>query len=168
MHLIGEFREKDALIAAIQALKAGGFGPADLAIFSEEPVEFRRGILDRPSHMSLIAVGGAILMGAAATGFVYYAQHDYQLTTGGMPVFSFWATGVITYEMTMLGAIVATFAWFLWESGLARRRDQDAPVPEVDPGSICLRVRCGAADAARTSEAMRRMGAAVVERRGES
>ena len=61
-----------------------------------------------------------------------------------MPIFSFWATGVITYEMTMLGAIVATFAWFLWESGLVARRDRSAPVPQVDPGSICLRVRCQA------------------------
>ena len=97
MHLIGEFPEKDALIAAIQALKAGGFGAADLDIFSEEPVELRRGILDRPSNMSHIAVSGAILLGAAATAFVYYAQHDYKLNTGGMPVFSFWATGVISF-----------------------------------------------------------------------
>jgi hypothetical protein len=85
-----------------------------------------------------------------------------------MPVFSFWATGVITYEMAMLGAILATFAWFLWESGLARRRDPEAPVPQVDPGTLCLRVHCGEVDAIRASESMRRAGAVAIQRRGQS
>jgi IMP dehydrogenase/GMP reductase len=76
-------------------------------VFSEEPVEFRRGILDRPSHMSLVAVLGAIATGGLATAGVYAAQHNYRLITGGMPVFSFWGTGVITYETTMLGSVLA-------------------------------------------------------------
>jgi len=168
MHLIGEFREKDALIAAIQSLKTGGFGAADLAIFSEEPVELRRGILDRPSHMSLIAVSGGIVMGAAATAFVYYAQHDYQLNTGGMPVFSFWATGVITYEMIMLGAVLATFCWFLWESGLIRKRDKTEPIPEVNPAAMCLRVRCLPEQADGVHQAMYHAGATWVDHREQA
>ena len=39
----------------------------DLDVFSEEPVEFRRGVLDRPSRMSLVSVLGAIVFGTAAT-----------------------------------------------------------------------------------------------------
>lgn len=167
VYLIGEFRDKTAAAEAIRLLREDGTGPADLDVFSEEPAEFRRGVLDRPSRMSLAAVLGAILFGVLATAFISWAQHDYPLETGGMPVFSFWATGVITFEMTMLGAILATFAWFLRESGLARKRDRSAPVPEVDPGSLCLRVRCGPDVAARTSEMMRRAGAIAVARRGE-
>ena len=167
MYLIGEFRDKAAVRAAIHTLRAGGLSGVDLDLFSEEPVEFPQGVLDRPSRMSLAAVAGAVICGLLATAFVYWTQHNYKLVTGGMPVFSFWATGVITYEMTMLGAIVATFGWFLWESGLVRRRDPSAPVPEVDPGSICLRVRCGADDVAKASETMRRAGATAVARRGE-
>jgi len=168
LYLIGEFRDKAAARAAIHALRAGGLNCADLDLFSEEPVEFPRGVLDRPSRMSLAAVAGAMLFGFLATAFVYWTQHNYRLVTGGMPVFSFWATGVITYEMTMLGAIVSTFSWFLWESGLIRKRDKGAPVPEVDPGSICLRVRCRREEAAGASEAMSRAGATGVEWRGES
>jgi len=166
LYLIGEFREKEAVRAAVQTLRAGGLSSADLDLFSEEPVEFPRGVLDRPSRMSLAAVAGAVMFGILATAFVYWTQHNYRLVTGGMPLFSFWATGVITYEMTMLGAIVSTFSWFLWESGLIRKRDQSAPVPVVDPGSICLRVRCRLEDAARASEAMSRAGAIGIERRG--
>ena len=168
MYLIGEFREKNLVAAAIRVLRAGGVAPADLDLFSEEPVELPRGVLDRCSRMSLASVVGAVMMGAAATAFVFWAQHNYRLITGGMPVFSFWATGVITFEMTMLGAIVTTFGWFLWESGLMRKRDWAAPVPEVAPGSICLRVRCPAQQSRDAVEAMRRAGAIQVERRGDS
>jgi hypothetical protein len=159
MYLIGEFPEKNSAAAAIRSLRAGGLGTADFEVFSEEPVEFPRGVLDRSSRMSLVAVSGAILVGAMATGFIAWAQHDYRLITGGMPIFSFWATGVITFEMTMLGSVLATFGWFLWESGLLRKGDRAAPVAKVSPGSICLRVRCEGNQAARASEAMRRAGA---------
>jgi hypothetical protein len=168
MYLIGQFREKDRAAAAIRSLRASGIDTADLDLFSEEPVEFPRGVLDRPSSMSGASVAGAILLGTLATAFIWWTQHNYPLVTGGMPIFSFWATGVITFEMTMLGAIVATFGWFLWESGLVRRRDRSAPVPEVDPGSMCLRVRCRGNQAAEAVDALRRAGAIDVERREEA
>jgi hypothetical protein len=166
MYLIGAFHEKDSAAAAIRMLRAVGITPAELDLFSEEPVELPRGVLDRPSRMSLASVLGAIVFGLVATAFIYWTQHNYKLVTGGMPLFSFWATGVITYEITMLGAIVATFAWFLWESGLARKRDRNAPVPEVDAGSICLRVRCRDEQSAQAIESLRRAGAIEIERRG--
>ncbi|HEY1338218.1 MAG TPA: quinol:electron acceptor oxidoreductase subunit ActD [Bryobacteraceae bacterium] len=168
MYLIGEFREKDAAASAIRSLRAGGVQPVDLDVFSEEPVEFPRGVLDRPSRMFLVSVLGAIGFGALATTFIWWTQQNYRLPTGGMPIFSFWATGVITYEMTMLGAILATFGWFLWESGLLRKRDKSAPVPEVPPGAMCIRVRCRGAEAAQATDVLRRAGAVDVERRGDA
>src|SRR5882757_1435130 len=119
---MADFREQSKLEAAILALKAAGIGADDMDLFSEEPVEFRRGILDRPSRMSLGAVLGAILAGGMATAGVYAAQHNYAVVTGGMPTFSFWGSGVITYETTMMGAVLSTFGWFLWESRLLNKR----------------------------------------------
>jgi len=113
--------------------------------------------------MSVVSVLGAILFGILATAFIRWTQHSYRLVTGGMPVFSFWATGVITFEMTMLGAIVSTFGWFLWESGLLHRPKQKAPVPDVDPGAVCLRVRCRGQEAAQAAEDMRSAGAVAVQ-----
>jgi hypothetical protein len=165
MYVIGEFREKPDVTAAIRSLRANGAAPGDLDVFSEEPVELPRGVLDRPSRMSLVSVLGAVAFGLLATAFIYWTQHNYRVVTGGMPLFSFWATGVITYEMTMLGAIVATFAWFLWESGLARGRRSGAPVPAVDPSSICLRVRCRGTQPAQAVDAMLSAGAIGIERR---
>jgi len=162
VYLTGEFREREPLIAAIGALHGAGFGAEELDLFSAEPVELPRGVLDRPTRISLAAVASAIVFGALATAFIYYTQSSYRIVTGGMPLFSFWATGVITYEMTMLGAIVAAFAWFVWESGLLRRRT--APVPAVEPGSIWLRVRCRTEEAGGALDALRGAGAMRVAR----
>jgi hypothetical protein len=165
MYLLSEFRDKEAVAGAIQALRAAGVSDSDLDLFSEEPVEFRRGVLDRPSRMSLVSVLGAILVGTLATAFVRWAQYNYALVTGGMPLFSFWGTGVITYEMTMLGAVLATFFYFLWESGLIRKRDKTAPVPIVPPECICLRVRCVSGDVVRPTALLNEAGAVSVEKK---
>jgi hypothetical protein len=162
MYLRGDFHEVQAVARAIREVKTRGLSPADLDIFSTEPVLLAPGVLDRPSRMSLTAVSGANAFGIFATGLVYYSQHSYPMVTGGMPLFSFWATGVVTFELTMLGSIVTTFACFLWESGLFRR-DKTAPVPSVEPGSICLRVRCGLDQFAAISDCLFHAGAARVE-----
>lgn len=164
-YLMSEFRDKEALAAAIHSLRGAGVSAADLDLFSEEPVEFPRGVLDRPSRMSLVSVLGAIALGGSATAFVWWAQRDYAIVTGGMPVFSFWGTGVITYEMTMMGAVLATFGYFLWESGLFRKRDKTVPVPVVPPECICLRVRCVSGDVSKPTALLREAGAISVEKK---
>jgi hypothetical protein len=159
VYLTAVYRDTAAVVAAVRSVREAGIAPDDIDLFSAEPVDLPRGVLDRPSRMSLAGVSGAIAFGTLATLFMYYAQYNYRIVTGGMPIFSFWATGVISYEMTMLGAILSVFAWFLWESGLLRRRPA-APVPVVEPGSVFLRVRCRTEDTPRVTDAFRRSGAA--------
>jgi len=165
VYLIADFREQPKLEAAILALKAAGITADDMDVFSEEPVELRRGILDRPSRMSLVSVLGAIATGGLATVGLYAAQQSYRLVTGGMPIFSFWGTGVISYEATMLGAVLATFGWFLWESGLLRKRDKNIPVPTVLPGVMCLRVRCFDPHVTRARQILDSAGATDIARK---
>lgn len=167
MYLTGDFHQKEATARALRELKANGFGSDDLAVFSDEPVEFPHGVLDRPSRMSLGVVVGAITFCLLATGFVYFTQYSYPLITGGMPLFSFWATGVVFYEMTMLGAILTAFVWFLTESGLLRR-DHKAPIPAIEPGVICLRVRCRPNQADEVSGSLKRVGANNVRKAGDA
>jgi hypothetical protein len=158
VYLTGDFHQKEATLRALRELKANGFGSDDLAVFSDEPAEFPRGVLDRPSRMSFGVVAGAITFCLLATGFVYFTQHNYPLITGGMPLFSFWATGIVFYEMTMLGAILTTFIWFLAESGLLRR-NRKAPVPAIGPGVTCVRVRCQPDQVENASRFLERAGA---------
>ena len=141
MFLAGVFLDQETAIRALRDLKASGFPSADIAVFSDEPVEIPRDVLHRSSHMSLAAVIGAITWCLLTIGFVYFTQYNYPIVTGGMPIFSFWPTGVIFYELTMFGAIVTTFFWFLRESGLLRR-NRRAPAPGFEPGIISLRIDC--------------------------
>ena len=165
MFLTGEFTEAESTAAAIETLKSKGFDDQDLDVFSTEPVEFPPGVLDRESHMSLVAVGGAATLCLLAALFVRFTQYSFPLVTGGMPLFSFWATGVIFYEFTMLGAIAATFLTFLWESGVLRRSAQkSSPVPDLDSGHIYLRVRCRPEQASAAGECLYQAGAASVKK----
>jgi hypothetical protein len=161
MYLSAEFREQHDAAAAIQVLSGQGFDKQSMDMFSTKPVELEPGVLDRPSHMSFLAVAGAVVNGGLATAFMFWTQRDYPLVTGGMPLTSFWAVGVIIFEMAMAGAIAGTMAAFLWESGLLRGRRKQ-PVPVLRDDAIYLRLRCGEPQASRARETMLNAGAAEV------
>lgn len=167
MYLKGDFQAKGSAAQALLDLKAAGFGPGDLDVFSDEPVVFPRGVLDRRSRMSFTVVTGAVTLCLLTIGFVYFTQYNYPLVTGGMPIFSFWATGVIFYELTMLGGILTTLACFLWESGLLRRRRR-VPALVVEPGIISVRIRCRADQKDEASRCLARSGAIDIDQIGET
>lgn len=159
MFLTAEFADAQSVAQAIAALRAQGFTADQLDVFSTEPVELPHGLLERPSRMSLTAVASAAGFCLLAILFVRYAQYDYPVVTGGMPLFSWWANGVIFYEFTMFGSITATFVMFLVESGLFRRH---APAPVLVASRILLRVSCEAGRAAVATESLRQEGATAV------
>ncbi|MBV8550126.1 MAG: DUF3341 domain-containing protein [Acidobacteriaceae bacterium] len=167
MYLIGDFHDQESTVRAVLDLKANGFNADDLDVFSDEPLEFRRGVLDRRSRMSLAVVTGAIIFCLLAIGFVHFTQYNYQLVTGGMPTFSFWATGVVFYELTLFGAIVTTFFWFLRESGLPRRASRPS-APMREPGTICVQVRSRLDQAEAAHRLLERAGANNVRRIGDA
>lgn len=166
MYLSGEFRDRAAVTRALRELQANGFATDALDVYSDEPLELPHDVLARPSRMSFMAVSGAVLLGLLTIGFVYYTQYNYPLITGGMPLFSFWATGVVFYELTMLGAILTTFGWFLFESGILLRKGR-APVPAMASGAIYIRVRCGENQKAAAGETLTAAGAEGVTELGE-
>jgi hypothetical protein len=110
MLLSAEFREPHAAADAIKALSSEGFDKGSIDVFSTKPVEFHDGVLDRPSRTSAIAVAGAIINAFLATSFMFWTQLDYPLITGGMPLNSYWAIGVIIFEMGMGRAVAGTVA----------------------------------------------------------
>ncbi|MEX2301823.1 MAG: quinol:electron acceptor oxidoreductase subunit ActD [Bryobacterales bacterium] len=162
MLLSAEFREPHAVASAIEALSNEGFDKGAMDVFSAKPVEFHPGVLDRRSFMSPLAVAGAIFNTLLATVFMFWTQRDYPLITGGMPVTSYWAVGVIIFEMAMAGAIAGTMAAFLWESGLfSGARKQPAPTPQDEV--VYLRLQCNEPQASRASETMIQAGAIAVK-----
>lgn len=160
MFLAAEFNDAPSVARAVTALRAQRVTSDDIDVFSTEPVELPSGLLDRHSHMSRTAVASAATFCLLAILFVRYAQYDYPVITGGMPLFSWWSNGVIFYEFTMFGSITATFAMFLVESGLLKRRR--APAPVLVTGCIHLRVWCDSGAAAATTELLQQAGAGSI------
>lgn len=165
MFVAAEFRDREGVIRALRDLKSDGCGSDHVAVFSDEAIEFPRDVLHRPSHMSFVVVMGAITLCLLTIGFVYFTQYNYPIVTGGMPTFSLWATGVIFYEITMLGAIITTFLWFIYESGLLRRGPRK-PTPTIEPGLIALRVECESNRSDGLSDLLRSAGAVNIRTLG--
>lgn len=162
MILTADFGDAQSVASAIRALQARGYGAEEIDVFSTAPVELAEALLERRSRMSLVAVTSAVVFGLSAIAFVHYTQNDYRLVTGGMPIFSWWSTGVIFYEFMMFGSISATFVMFLFESGLLGRR-RSVPAPMLAEGHICLRLMCQAEDAAPAADCLYQAGAASVQ-----
>ena len=139
--LHAEYREPDDVAAAIDALVALGIPKQAMEMYSRRPVDVHPPLLPRASRMSLFAVLAAIAAGTGVTAFVFWTQLDYPLVTGGMPLNSGWATGVVTYEMTMAGAVFGTLLMLLWEGKLVGGRSR-RPVPDLSDESIILQVEC--------------------------
>jgi hypothetical protein len=162
MIVSARFPEHGPVAAAIRELKNAGVDAGRIDLYSAKPVALQRGVLDRPSRMSLAAVAGAALCGAGATAFMFYAQMDYPLVTGGMPLNSMWATGVISFEATMGGAVLAIALMFLKESGLVLRRSAGA-APIVSGDEVVVRIACASGEAGALQASLIANGASQVD-----
>ena len=141
-YLQASYRRPEDAIAAIEALASAGIPKSALEMYSRRPVEADPPVLPRRSRMSLVAVIAAIVSGSVCTALVFWAQLDYPLVTGGMPITSGWATGVVTFEATMAGAVFGILSMLVWEAGLIGSRER-APVPELPEDGVLLQVDCG-------------------------
>jgi len=166
MILTADFGDPQSVASAIRALQARGYGSEQIDVFSTAPVELAEDLLERPSRMSLVAVTSALVFGLSAIAFVHYTQNDYPIVTGGMPIFSWWSTGVIFYEFMMFGSISATFVMFLLESGLLKK-GRSLPAPVLEEGRIHLRLFCEAEESAPAADCLYQAGAASVQKMEE-
>jgi len=162
MLLTAEFLTTDSVVEAVSALSTEGFAASDMELFSDRPVELPRGMLEQRSYISVMAVLGAIVNGGLATAFIFFTQHNYRLVTGGMPLISGWSTGVVSYELTMAGAVAGVALAFLWEGGFIFRKRRGAPPPALKEGSVFLRVTCSENSAIGAAQRLEQAGAVEV------
>lgn len=142
--IYGLFPNTDSARRAVRALREAGsrlhVGLDRIVVISPEPLKEQD--VDLPPQrtvMPWIAALGGLLGGTAGYFLVAFTQRTYPLPTGGMPIVATWPAGVITYEFTMLGAILTTALTFLIAARLPnyRRRLYD---PEVSAGKILVGV----------------------------
>ena len=156
MKLTAKFADRQALEAALRDAACSG-----AVVYSAKPLDREPSSPCRPGRMSLSAVGCAAAAGVCMTWFMLWTQGDYPLITGGMPLQSLWPIGVITYETTMLGAVVGTLLGFLVEGRFFRK--QSAPGEAVDSSCLFLQLSCPDGEAERLNERLRGAGAVAIE-----
>jgi len=87
--------------------------------------------------------------------------YPYPLVTGGMPILAPWPTGIVTYELTMMGAVLTTAIALLVTSRLPNWRPNLYDT-EIANGKILIGV-LDPSDAARVEIENRLRGAGAVK-----
>jgi Alternative complex III, ActD subunit len=120
--------------------------PDGIVVMSSEPLQEECfGWKEQRTPMPWLAVLGALVGGSGGYALAAFTQRTYPLPTGGMPIVAMWPTGIVMYELTMLGAILTTILTFLIAAGLPnyKKRLYD---PEVTNGKILVGVSEPTAD----------------------
>ena len=125
---------------ALSRLQAAGVHDRDITIQSAQPMEdFEFGHREKATWMWWIACGGGLIGMASAVGLTWLTEVSWPINVGGLPIFAWWPNLIITFELTMLGAILATVATLLVTGELLRRRPALYD-PQVSDGKILVGV----------------------------
>ncbi|MBI1922240.1 MAG: DUF3341 domain-containing protein [Geobacter sp.] len=123
MEILGIFRDIESAAIGVEELLREGFSEAQITSLTSVP--YPDGVLvksDKRSWFRWVALAGG--MAGAGAGFSLAAGTAwlYPVQTGDKPIIAFYPTGIVTFEITMLFAIVATIAGMFLEMGLPFRR----------------------------------------------
>jgi hypothetical protein len=108
--------------AAWDGLRAAGVEPAAITVVSSEPFEeyeFSHG--DARTWLYWIAAGGGVVGLLVGYWLTAMTEKSWPLPTGGMPIVAMWPNLIIMFELTMLGAVVATVVGLLVAAKLPAR-----------------------------------------------
>src|SRR5687768_18233638 len=124
---------------AVNRLRALGISDRDITIVSAQPMEdYEFGQIDKPTWMWWLACLGGLIGMSVGFGLAYLTEFAWPLNVGGLPIFAWWPNLIIIFELTMLGAIVATVITLIVTAGLGRKIGLYDP--EVTDGQILVGV----------------------------
>jgi hypothetical protein len=107
--IYGLFSAPASAQRAYAALRSAGVARNSIVVMSPEPFEEWEFMeQDKHSRMSWIAVIGAFVGLTTAYLLTSLTQQAWPINTGGMPTVTNWTNIIIMFELTMLGAVLAT------------------------------------------------------------
>src|SRR5256885_14402132 len=117
--VVGRFQQEGPLVEAVLAIRSCGLRIAD--VYSPYPVHrLDDAMAMRPSRLPVVAFAGGLLGLIAALSLeLYTSVVDWPLNVGGKPDNSLLAFIPIAFELTILGAGLATCAALMVRSGLS-------------------------------------------------
>jgi hypothetical protein len=134
---LAKFNRPPEARAAIRQLLQAGIGPESMEVMTSQPIHGEPFLPEtKPTKLFTWAICGAA--SGLIVGFLLatVTALNYPLVKGGMPIVSPWTVGLITYETTMLGAVLATLAGMLVELRLPNFKALPYDESVVDGGVV--------------------------------
>ncbi len=136
----GLYTDGQSAQQAVNRLRAAGIVDHDITVISAQPMEeYEFGQREKATWMWWFACLGGLVGMSAGYGLAWVSEMSWEINTGGLPVFAWWPNLIIMFELTMLGAIVATVATLVI-SALLPSRGRTLYDPEVTEGKILVGV----------------------------
>lgn len=161
--LLGVFPDAETAARATASLRGANLAPEDYQVLSGVPYpEAAFGEAPVRHRLYAFPLLGALLGFAVGLLFTAGTQLSNPLVTGGKPILSIPPMAIITYEATLLGAIVFTVLGIILESRLLRRRGPyDRRITE---GFLGVLVSCRAGEVAMVEGLLGEAGAVEIKR----
>jgi hypothetical protein len=125
---------------AVNRLRSEGVLDREITVITSQPMEdFEFGHMDKRNWMWWFASLGGLIGMASGYGLTWYTATSWPIDVGGMPIVAWWPNLIIIFELTMLGAILATVI-ALVVTALLPSRGRTLYDPEVTDGKILVGV----------------------------
>ncbi len=140
METLGTFKDVEGATRAVNELVKAGFDEKKITSLTSAP--YPDGVLvrsDQRTWFRWMSVGGGIF--GAGAGFLLAAgtAYLYPVQTGDKPIIAYFPTGIITYELTMLFAILGAIVGMFLEMRLPPWRERIYD-PAIGEGAIGISV----------------------------
>jgi hypothetical protein len=134
------YAEPDEVQRAVDNLRAAGIAEPEIVVISSEPIEeyeFSRRFA--ATWLYWIAGAGGVLGLIFGTWLTRMTELAWPLKTGNMPIVAWWPNMIVMFELTLLGAILATVITLFITAKLPSR-EPTLYDPRVSDGKILVGV----------------------------
>lgn len=161
--MLALFEDIDPAANAIERLHELGLSEDRIEVISGVPIN--PAMLGRPhpwTNVSRLALGGAVAGFLFGLFLNFGTPSLYSVRVGGQALYPVPPGLILTFEMTMLFALLATFLGVFLESYFPNYRRMDY-VPEISDGKIGVFFRVPSDDQQKFTDALAEMGAESVQ-----
>jgi len=164
METLGTFKDVETATKAVDSLISAGFD--ERSITSLTSVPYPNGVIvktDQRTWFRWVSAGGGLVGACAGFALAAGTSYLYPVQTGDKPIISPFPTGIITYELTMLFAMLGAIIGMFFEMRLPPWKEQvyDAAIGE---GAIGISVSVDSREQmARAAKIMEAAGALTIK-----
>ena len=159
MECLGIFNDVESAGQGVESLLRAGFSEAQITSLSSVP--YPDGVLVQPERRSRVrwlALAGGFFGAGAGFALAAGTAWLYPLRTGDKPIIALYPTAIITFELALLFAMVATVAGMFLELRLPRW-GKGLYDPAIAEGCIGISITIQAEQRERAEMIMREAGA---------